>query len=105
MTRKTLKSSLLHRSIMLLLLVAAICPTPARAQSAPEPEREMLRNGLRILYWPQPGNRNVLLKLRIHSGAAFDLTDRAGRMALRGAALFPDPCTSEYMTEEVRGRR
>lgn len=104
MTRKTLKSSLLSRSLLLLLVLAAICPTTVRAQTAPEPEREMLLNGLRILYWPQPGNPNVLLKLRIHSGAAFDLTDRAGMMALLGDALFPDPATSEYMMEELGGR-
>ena len=64
----------------------------------------MLLNGLRILYWPQPGNPNVLLKLRIHAGAAFDLTDRAGMMALLGDALFPDPATREYMAEELEGR-
>ena len=104
MTRKTLKSSLLHRSMLLLFILAAIWPTTAKAQTAPEPEREMLLNGLRILYWPQPGNPNVLLKLRIHSGAAFDLTDRAGMMALLGDALFPDPATREYMTEELEGR-
>src|SRR5687767_2271344 len=104
MTRKTLKSSLLRRSMLVLLVLAAIWPTTAKAQTAPEPEREMLLNGLRILYWPQPGNPNVLLKLRIHSGAAFDLTDRAGMMALLGDALFPDPATREYMTEELGGR-
>lgn len=104
MTRKTLKSSLLSRSMLFLLVLAAICPATARAQNAPEPEREMLLNGLRILYWPQPGNPNVLLKLRIHSGAAFDLTDRAGMMALLGDALFPDPATREYMTDELGGR-
>ena len=104
MIRKTLKSSLLRRSILLLLGFAAISPAAAIAQTAPEPEREMLLNGLRILYWPQPGNPNVLLKLRIHSGAAFDLNDRAGMMALLGDALFPDPATREYMTEELEGR-
>lgn len=64
----------------------------------------MLLNGLRILYWPQPGNPNVLLKLRIHSGAAFDLNERAGMMALLADALFPDPATREYMAEELGGR-
>ena len=90
--------------MLLLLLAAAIWPATARAQAAPEPEREMLLNGLRILYWPQPANPNVLLKLRIHSGAAFDLNERAGMMALLGDALFPDPATREYMTEELEGR-
>lgn len=103
MTRKTLKSSLLRRSMLLLFVLAAIWPTNVKGQTAPEPEREVLLNGLRILYWPQPGQPNVLLKLRIHSGAAFDLTDRAGMMALLGDALFPDPATREYMTEELGG--
>jgi predicted Zn-dependent peptidase len=74
------------------------------AQTAAEPQREMLLNGLRVLYWPQPGNPNVLLKLRIHSGAAFDLADRGGMMALLGDALFPDPATRDYVTDELGGK-
>src|SRR5947209_4057598 len=74
------------------------------AQTAPEPERETLLNGLRILYWQQPGNSNVLLKLRVHSGAAFDLAGKAGMMALFGDALFPDPATREYVTDELGGK-
>ena len=74
------------------------------AQTAPEPQRETLLNGLRILYWQQPGNPNVLLKLRIHSGAAFDLAGKAGMMALFGDALFPDPATREYVTDELGGK-
>ena len=104
MTCKTPKSSLPRRSVLFLLLFVASWPSTATAQTAIEPERELLLNGLRIMYWPQPGNPNVLLKLRIHSGAAFDLTDKAGMMALLGDALFPDPTTREYMTEELGGR-
>ena len=74
------------------------------AQTAPEPQRETLLNGLRILYWQQPGNPNVLLKLRIHSGAAFDLAGKAGMMALFSDALFPDPATREYVMEELGGK-
>src|SRR5207302_5604623 len=86
--------------IFLLLTLTA----HAFAQTAPEPERETLLNGLRILYWQQPGNSNVLLKLRVHSGAAFDLAGKAGMMALFGDALFPDPATREYVTEELGGK-
>jgi len=70
----------------------------------PEPERETLLNGLRILYLPQSGNPNVLLKLRINSGAAFDLADKGGLMALLADALFPDEATRQYVTEELGGR-
>ena len=104
MTRKFLKTSLLRSSVLLVLVLIALLPSLAVAQAAPEPEREILLNGLRILYWPQPGNPNVLLKLRIHSGAAFDLAGRDGMMALLGDALFPDPATRDYVAEELGGR-
>jgi len=69
-----------------------------------EPERARLLNGLRVLIWPRSGDRDVLLKLRVHSGAAFDLAGKGGTMALIGDILFPDPTTREYFTEEMQGR-
>lgn len=93
----------LRTAAVLILLCLAVAAT-GRGQTLPGPEREMLLNGLRILYWEQPGSPNVMLKLRIHSGAAFDLTDKAGMMALLGDALFPDAATREYVTEELGGR-
>jgi zinc protease len=69
-----------------------------------EPEHNRLLNGLRVLIWPRSGDQDVLLKLRIHSGAAFDLAGKAGSMALLGDILFPDPATREYFTEEMQGR-
>lgn len=92
------------RATALLILVFLAGTITIRAQALPSPERETLLNGLRILYWPQPGNPKVVLKLRIHSGAAFDLADKAGMMALLGDALFPDPATREYVVEELEGR-
>ena len=85
------------------LFALGSAPT-GRAQTAPEPERETLLNGLKILYWPQPGNSNVMLRLRIHSGAAFDLAGKGGMMALLGDAFFPDAATREYVTDELGGR-
>jgi predicted Zn-dependent peptidase len=98
--------NLLHsvRTAALLILILLAGPATSHAQALPGPERETLLNGLRILYWPQPANPKVVLRLRIHSGAAFDLADKAGMMALLGDALFPDPATREYVTEELEGR-
>ena len=97
-------SSPARRIAALILFILLIWPAHGTAQTGPEPEREMLLNGLKILYWPQPGNPNVVLKLRVHSGAAFDLADRGGMMALLGDAFFPDPATREYVTEELGGK-
>jgi zinc protease len=84
-----------------------IAPTTrvARAQtSTPEPHREQLLNGLRLLLAPRPGDAKVWMKLRVHSGAAFDLANKEGTMSLLADALFPDPATQQYVTEELGGR-
>lgn len=85
-------------------LICLLGAPSVRAQVTPEPDREQLINGLRVLLWSRPGDQDVLLKLRIHSGAAFDLAGRAGAMAMLGDVLFPDPTTREYFTDEMAGR-
>lgn len=91
----------------LVLLYASLTVAPARvaAQATPpEPRREQLLNGLRILLVQRPGERQAVLKLRVHSGAAFDLSGKEGTMALLADALFPDPATREYVTGDLQGR-
>src|SRR5215212_5064693 len=77
---------------------------PVTAQISSQPEREQLLNGLRLLFWLKPGSADVILKLRINSGAAFDLSGKSGQMALLGDLLFPDPDTVEFFTEEMGGK-
>ena len=69
-----------------------------------EPQRTQLLNGLRVVHLQKPGDQNVLIKLRVHSGAAFDLAGKEGTLALLGDLLFPDPSVREYFTEEMGGR-
>src|SRR5437879_13257506 len=88
-------------SICLLLVVLVSARTSA--QSLPEPVREQLLNGLAILFWQRP-DANVLLKLRVRSGAAFDLAGKGGTMALLGDAICPDPSTREYVAEQLGGK-
>ena len=87
---------------------AAICVLitlqPINAQPTPVPETQELLNGLKILFWPQPGSTEVLVKLRIHSGSAFDLSGKAGEMALLGDILFPNPETLEFFSEQMGGK-
>lgn len=90
------------KALFLSILMAATC-TISQAQTRPEPRREELLNGLRVQIWHRPADSGVLLKLRIHSGAIFDLSGKAGTLALLSDALFPDPATREYF-EELGGR-
>lgn len=91
-------------SALFLSSLISCAGATALAQNAPEPRREQLLNGLQVLYLPRPADANVFLKLRIHSGAAFDMAGKAGTMALLGDALFPDASTREYFTDELGGR-
>jgi predicted Zn-dependent peptidase len=92
-----------------VLLLAALClhvPAGVAAQNfgTPAPRREQLLNGLRLLLLHRPGDPQVALKLRINSGAAFDLAGKEGLTMLLSDALFPDPGTRQYVTEELDGR-
>ena len=89
---------------LLCLLLGLFLPAQTNAQSVPDPTREQLLNGLTVLFWQRPGDANVLLKLRIHSGAAFDLAGKGGTMALLDDALFPDPSTSQYVRDQLGGQ-
>lgn len=91
-------------AFLLALTLHFSSPRLAVAQTIPEPSRQQLLNGLRVLLLNRPADGNVYLKLRIHSGAAFDLAGKAGTMALLSDALFPDPTTREYFVEELGGR-
>jgi zinc protease len=93
------------KSLVILCVAALTCgaSAPVYGQVA-DPEREQLLNGLRILVWHRPGDPDVLLRLRIHSGAAFDVAGKAGQMAILGDILFPDASTREYFNDEMGGR-
>jgi predicted Zn-dependent peptidase len=87
----------------LALVIVGYCPR-VNAQPTPAPEREQLLNGLTILYGNRAGDPNLLLKLRIKSGAAFDLAGKAGSMALLADAMFPESTAQEYVAEQLGGR-
>src|ERR1044072_9616970 len=69
----------------LLLLCTGLLNVSAQA---PQPRREKLLNGLRILLLARPGDQNVLIKLRVHDGSAFDLANKEGMMAVLADAMF-----------------
>jgi zinc protease len=96
------------RTPSILRIAAIVCffiaVQPVAAQPGSTPESEELLNGLKVLFWPKPGSSEVLVKLRIHSGSAFDLAGKSGEMALLGDILFPDPETGDFFTEQMGGK-
>lgn len=96
------KALIIH--VIPVLVVLALLAPPTFAQPAKEPEREQLLNGLKLLIWEQPGSPELIVKLRLNSGAAFDLAGKSGQMALLGDLLFPDAATIDYFTDELGGK-
>ena len=99
-----INKTVLYSALAVLAATLLIPIRSAHAQTVPAPEREQLLNGLTILYGSRAGDPNVLLKLRIKSGAAFDLAGKAGTMSLLADAMFPEATTREYVTEQLGGR-
>jgi zinc protease len=93
-------------AVSLLISLCLSVPASVAAQNfgTPAPRREQLINGLRLLLLHRPGDSQVSLKLRINSGGAFDLAGKEGLTMLLTDALFPDPGTRQYVTEELGGR-
>jgi zinc protease len=102
----TFLTNSLPKALIILCLTVLLwgVSAPVYGQVVAEPDREQLLNGLRILISHRPGDQDVLLKLRIHSGAAFDVAGKGGQMAILGDLLFPDATTREYFTDEMGGR-
>ena len=92
------------RGLVVSALFLVLVVQPCLGQTPREPEREQLLNGLRLLIWSQPNSPELLVKLRLHSGAAFDLAGKSGQMALLGDLLFPDAATVDYFTDELGGK-
>jgi zinc protease len=101
----SMRTKIRKQTIRWIATAACLLSTlqPALAQPA-VPESQELLNGLKVLFWPKPGSSEVLVKLRIHSGSAFDLAGKTGEMALLGDILFPDPATIDYFSEQMDGK-
>lgn len=89
--------------VLLLGLTSNLTTSKTAAQNLPEPRRDELLNGLRVLVISQAGSPTVTIALRIHSGSAFDLAGKGGTMALLSDQLFPDPETRDFFVEELSG--
>ena len=61
-------------------IAAILIAQTAFSQMLPAPRQEKLLNGLKILMWSDKNADKVSVKIRIHSGSAFDPQGREGVM-------------------------
>ena len=89
--------------VTLPVLILFTAATFALAQKAVPPRQEKLLNGMKLLVWSEPAANKATVKLRIHSGAAFDTLNKEGTMALLADALFPNESVKEFFREDLGG--
>lgn len=73
------------------------------AQNTSAPREEKLLNGMKLLVWTDLKAEKISVKLRIHSGSAFDPQTKEGVMALLADILFPTDTAREYFEEDLGG--
>lgn len=89
--------------LFLLIFCAAAGFSTAKAQNFPAPREGKLLNGARLLVWGDSKTDKVTVKIRIHSGSAFDPLGKEGTMQLLSDILFPTETTREFFTEDLNG--
>lgn len=90
-----------HLVTLILVLCFAGISTAQKPSATPRQER--LLNGLKILVLNTPAAEKVRLRLRIHSGAAFDPQEKEGVMKLLSESFFPNAETRAFFSEELGG--
>jgi predicted Zn-dependent peptidase len=91
------------RKIVFLLVFCALSVNSMFAQNLAQPRQEKLLNGLKILIFSDARADKVSLRLRVHSGSAFDPKDKMGVMTLLSESLFPDEQTKTFFREDLQG--
>lgn len=89
--------------LLALVLFAAVSTTVAQTNKVAAPRQEKLLNNLKLLIWNEPANEKVSVKLRLHSGAAFDTLGKEGTMAMLADSLFPSESVKQFFAEELGG--
>lgn len=96
-------NSFIKFTLLTLLLLQTVLPNFAQTAKLSEPRQEKLLNNLKLLTWNEPNSGKVAVKLRIHSGSAFDQLGKEGTMALLADALFPNESQKEFFAEDLGG--
>jgi zinc protease len=85
-------------SILAFALIAS-----AQKPGSQTPRQEKLLNGLKVLMWNDPTADKVTVKIRVHSGSAFDPQGKEGVMKLLAENIFPNDAAREFFTDDLGG--
>jgi insulinase (Peptidase family M16)/peptidase M16-like protein len=86
------------------LVLAVLATTAGVSEAQKGPRQEKLLNGLKLIMWPDQAADKVSVKIRVHSGSAFDPQGKEGMMYLLARNFFPNEASREFFTEDLGGK-
>ncbi len=90
-------------ALFLFIFSVTAIISAAQAQNFPSPRENKLLNGTKLLVWSDAKADKVTVKIRVHSGSAFDPLGKEGVMQLLSDILFPTASTKEFFIEDLNG--
>ncbi len=99
----TIKNYFIKVTMLTLILFVGVGFSLAQTKKLLVPRQAKLLNDLKVLTFSDPNADKVTLKLRIHSGSAFDRQEREGTMALLGDVLFSNEEAKDFFREDLGG--
>ncbi len=85
-------------TVTIILSFVALGQNPSQ-----QPRQEKLLNGLNVLLWPNSSSNNVDIRIRVHSGAAFDPQGKEGVMKLLAENIFPTEVARDFFRDDLGG--
>lgn len=103
MKNKNLFVKIVFIALIGLLLLSLVAPAIFSQTNLQSPKRETLLNGMKVLMWNDAKADKVWVKIRIHSGSAFDPQGKEGVMQMLAANIFPNEATKEFFADDLGG--
>ena len=95
--------NLFKKIIFIAILLALAFSLVAPVIFSQTPRQEKLLNGLKVLMWSDAKADKVSIRLRVHSGAAFDPQGKEGVMQMLANSIFPNAASREFFVEDLGG--
>ncbi|MFT3745709.1 MAG: pitrilysin family protein [Pyrinomonadaceae bacterium] len=102
MKNKKLFQEIVFVALILLILLSLVAPA-IFSQDLTAPRQEKLLNGLKVLMWPDAKADKTTIRIRVHSGSAFDPQGKEGVMQMLADNVFPNEATKDFFREDLEG--
>ncbi len=104
MKNRNLFTKIVFIGLIVVLIVSLLAPAIfSQTPELKKPRQEKLLNGLKLLMWSDRTAPKTAMKVRIHSGSAFDPQGKEGVMKMLTDNIFPNAETREFFAEDLGG--